>query len=68
MYVVIDTPRSADSQGRDKHFMNLIISYLQQCLTEYMQRDCQPPEWGEPYPPKEETEKLSESEPVNNMI
>jgi len=27
----------------------LMAKYLQQCLGEYIQRDCTPPEWGEPW-------------------
>lgn len=35
-----------DIKGR-----NLMAKYLQQSLQEYIDRDCNPPEWGEPFSP-----------------
>jgi hypothetical protein len=34
-----------DQKGRQ-----LMAEYLQQCLKEYIERGCTPPEWGEPFP------------------
>lgn len=37
-----------DADGR-----RLMAQYLQECLTEYTDRGCVPPGWGEPFPPRE---------------
>ena len=44
-----------DQAGR-----KLMAEYLQQCLQEYTDRDCLPPEWGEPFPPLEENNNNTE--------
>jgi len=44
-----------DKQGRE-----LMAKYLQQCLQEYLDRDCTPPEWGEAFPPTAAQEKDEE--------
>ena len=37
----------------DRKGRTLMAEYLQQCLKEYTERDCTPPEWGEPFVPLE---------------
>lgn len=44
-----------DQSGR-----KLMAEYLQHCLQEYVDRDCTPPEWGEPFPPLGEKENAEE--------
>mmetsp|Transcript_18438 Transcript_18438/g.26008 ORF Transcript_18438/g.26008 Transcript_18438/m.26008 type:complete len:362 (-) Transcript_18438:25-1110(-) len=45
-----------DLEGRQ-----LMTQYLQKCLVDYMDRGCEPPEWGEPFP---EQSKDNDSTPA----
>lgn len=50
-----------DHQGRQ-----LMAEYLKECLKEYTDRGCVPPEWGEPFPPLETNTNLAENENEND--
>jgi hypothetical protein len=52
----------------------LMAAYLQQCLNEFVERDCVPPEYGEPFPPEKKngnthaTELTSDNDRLTNGI
>jgi hypothetical protein len=46
----------------------LMAQYLQQCLIEYMERDCEAPEYGEPFPDLKKASASMETDDLANEV